>query len=331
MYGRLLQISLLAVGLAAMPLASGCSIKRMAMNKVGDALAVSTGGSFTSDNDPELIGDALPFGLKLMESILAETPNHIGLLTSLSKGFTSYSYAYVQMEADYVEEENLERAVELRTRARNLYLRARDYGLRGVDAKYKGFREEFFSDNPQQALSRLKHNDEETRNLVQWTIAPWAAAISVSKDHPELIADLPYIEAMMEWMFQWKGYAETQPLASVMMSFESVRTKVAPEEGTVEERVRRDFDAAVRATNGNAAGPYITLAEGVCVQNQNVEEFRGLLQKALEVDVDAVPENRLENLLLQKRARWLLSREDELFLPDLDSLDTPADEALATQ
>ena len=44
---------------------SGCSIKRMAVNKLGDALA-GGGTTFASDGDPELVRAALPFSLKLM-------------------------------------------------------------------------------------------------------------------------------------------------------------------------------------------------------------------------------------------------------------------------
>lgn len=305
----------LALGLCLL-FSDGCSIKKMAINKVGDALSQGTGGTFTSDNDPELVGEALPFSLKLMESILAETPEHIPLLISLSKGFTSYSYAYLQMEADYLEEENLPQARHLRERSRSLYLRARNYGLQGLEACRPGFTNEFFA-NPTSALEKLNVKKPENRLLVQWTLSPWAAAVSVSKDKPELIAELPYIEAMIEWMIHWEGYEQDPVLDSLLMSFEGVRTQVSSADGTLEERIRRDFAGAIKSTHGLSAGPYVTLAEGVCIQNQNATEFKELLETALALDVDAYPEGRLENLLLQKRARWLLSRIDDLFLPEL--------------
>ena len=47
---------------------------------------------------------------------------------------------------------------------------------------------------------------------------------------------------------------------------------------------------------------------------QNAVEFRWLLEKALEVDPDADLDNRLANLVAQRRARWLLKHIDELFL-----------------
>ena len=58
-------------------LLSSCSIKKYAINKVGDALA-GTGTTFASDDDPELIRSAVPFSLKLVESLLAENPRHEG-------------------------------------------------------------------------------------------------------------------------------------------------------------------------------------------------------------------------------------------------------------
>jgi predicted anti-sigma-YlaC factor YlaD len=61
------------------------------------------------------------------------------------------------------------------------------------------------------------------------------------------------------------------------------------------------------------ASPLVTYAEAVCVQKQQRAEFEQLLKQALAIDVDQKPEWRLTNLVMQRRAQWLLSREDELF------------------
>jgi predicted anti-sigma-YlaC factor YlaD len=65
---------------------------------------------------------------------------------------------------------------------------------------------------------------------------------------------------------------------------------------------------------GQLAGPLVALAEAVSVRNQNVAEFKALLNRALAINPDAKPEWRLVNLVMQRRARWLLSRIDELIL-----------------
>ena len=116
----------------------GCSIKKMAVNKIGDALA-SGGSTFESDDDPDLVGEALPFSLKLMESLLAESPRHTGLLLAATSGFTEYSYAFVGQPAERAFTVNLEESNELRGRSRRLYLRARAYGMRALEVRYPGF------------------------------------------------------------------------------------------------------------------------------------------------------------------------------------------------
>src|SRR5207237_6076571 len=129
---------ILLAGLMLSFAGSGCSIRRYALNKAADALAQS-GASFGSDDDPELIKAAAPFSLKLMESLLAENPRHLGLLSAAAGGFTQYAYAFVQDDADEAEPRDLAAAEALRARARRLYLRAERYGLRGLEVKHPRF------------------------------------------------------------------------------------------------------------------------------------------------------------------------------------------------
>ncbi len=64
--------SVLAILLAAGAL-HGCSVNGFVAGKVGDALAGS-GSSWSTEDDPELVREALPFALKTMESLAAEAP-----------------------------------------------------------------------------------------------------------------------------------------------------------------------------------------------------------------------------------------------------------------
>jgi hypothetical protein len=63
-------------------LLAGCSVRQVAVNWIGDALA-GGGGVYASDDDPELIREALPFGLKTFESLLESAPEHRGLLQAV--------------------------------------------------------------------------------------------------------------------------------------------------------------------------------------------------------------------------------------------------------
>ncbi len=292
--------------LAAATLGSGCSVKKFAINKLGDSLAKSS-TSFSSDDDPELVGQALPFGLKLMEGLLAESPKHRGLLFATSSGFTQYAYVYVQQPAEELEEQNLARADALRARARRLYLRARNYGLRGLEARHRGFEQALRAD-PKSAVRLAKAGDVP---LLFWTGVSWGAAIGVSKDDPELLADQPVAEALIDRAYQLNPDYENGAIHGFLIGYEGARQGA---KGDFAERSRKHFERVVALTHGQMASPYVALAEAVALPKQDRAEFERLLGRALAIDSNARPEWRLPNLVMQRRARWLLARADELFV-----------------
>ena len=295
-------VLLLLIGLS-----TGCSVRRVAVNKLGNALAGS-GATFASDDDPQLIRDAVPFSLKLMESLLAESPRHRGLLLAACRGFTQYAYAFVQEDADEVEGRDVAAANVLRARARRMYLRARDYGLRGLALKHPGF-DIALRQNPQQAVRQIRSISQAP--LLYWTAASWGAAISASKDAPELLAEQPVVEALIDRALQLDDEFNAGAIHGFLVSYEPSRQGVR---GDSAARSRIHFEKAIELSGGKLASPYVSLAETVSVSKQDRAEFQSLLQKALAINPDVNPESRLENLVMQRRAKWLLSRVDELFV-----------------
>jgi predicted anti-sigma-YlaC factor YlaD len=291
---------------AVLFLGSGCAMKHFAVNRVGDALAGS-GGTFASDDDPELIREAVPFSLKLMESMLAESPRHRGLLLAAASGFTQYGYAFVQEDADEMEATNLAASAALRVRARKLYLRARDYGLRGLEVNHRGFAQTLNSD-PKKAVRVTTKQDVP---LLYWTAAAWGSAISVSKDKPDIVADLPKVEAMIDRALELDEKFDRGAIHTFLISYEMARPGSKP--GDAVASARQHFDRAMELSGGQLASPLVAYAGAVCVQKQQKAEFDRLLKQALAIDVDRKPDWRLTNLVMQRRAQWLLSREDELF------------------
>jgi predicted anti-sigma-YlaC factor YlaD len=291
-------------------LTTSCSIRRTAINMVGDAL-VSGNSVYENDEDLELVGAALPFGLKLMEGLLAESPDHLGLLLTSCKGFVLYSYAYVHYEAEVAEEYDLDRARFLRKRARKLYLRALTYGLRGLERSYPGFENQLFVD-PQKAADRIdSKNRKRDLPFLYWSAAALGLALSVSLDDASLLARLPEVEAMIN-----RGLALDEQWEDG--SFHQVKIQLAGAKVGEPDRelIRHHYERALEFSQGRSAGLYIAYAEAVSVPAQNMAEFRSLIDKALSIDPDQHPESRLENLIAQRKARWLLDHVDELILED---------------
>jgi predicted anti-sigma-YlaC factor YlaD len=282
-----------------------CSLKTMAVNSVGNALAQS-GSTYASDDDPDLVKDASPFALKTIESLLAASPRHKGLLLAAAKGFTQYAYGFVEQEADFVEAQDLARATHLRDRARKLYKRGLGYGLRGLEVDLPGFAERLRVD-PAAALAKT-HKDQVP--LLYWTANAWGAAIAISKSDAELTADQSLVEALMLRALALDETFELGSIHDFFVSYEGGRASVG---GSVAE-AREHLDRALALAGGHRAAPLVAFAETVSVGAQNSAEFERLLKQALSVDPDALPDYRLSNLIYQKRARWLLARREELFV-----------------
>jgi predicted anti-sigma-YlaC factor YlaD len=287
---------------------SGCSIHRYALNQVSDAVAQS-GTTYASDDDPDLIKAAAPFGLKLTESMLAENPQHLGLLTSAAGGFTQYSYAFVQEDADEVEPKDFAAAETMRVRARHLYLRAQGYGLRGLEVKHPGFGTALLA-NPKAAVRTATKSDVP---LLYWTAASWGSAISLSKDNPELVGQIPAMEALIDRALELDESWDRGAIHTFMITYEMSRSGAA---GDPAARARKHFERAMTLSGGTDASPLVALAEAVDIQKQDAKEFESLLNQALAINPDANPDIRLRNTVMQRRARWLLSRESELFLTE---------------
>ena len=284
---------------------TGCSLKRMAVNGVANSL--SEGGDvFARDDDPELVRDALPFGLKTMESLLETVPKHRGLLLSACQGYTQYAYGFIQLEAERIESTQYEEAQRLQGRALRLFLRARDFGVRGLEVPHKGLASRL-SVRPDSVVRVLKKQDVP---WIYWTAASWGSAINLGKDRPELTADIEVVKALIQRGLELDETYEEGALHEAMILMEAL----PPAMGGSPERAQRHFVRAVDLSRGQRSSPYVTFAQSVSVASQNRKEFRQLLEKALDIDPDKNPKRRLETLILQNKARTLLARQNELFL-----------------
>lgn len=291
----------------------GCSVKKMAIRQVGNAFA-GTGTTFSSENDPELIREALPFSLKLMESLLAEVPDHQSLLLATSSAYAQYAYAFLQMDADRLEGEDFESAQALRARAANLFIRSRDYGLQALEINHAGFADQLAAD-PRQAVRGLKTSEVPQ---IYWTAAAWAGAVNLSKEDPHLIAEIPQMESLMDRALELDETWEHGAIHSFMITYSMAR-----QTGTADpvEAAKFHFEKAIEFSNGEQVSPYVALAESVAVQEQDSELFESLLHQALMIDPNEYLQYRLVNIIMQRRARWLLEHQDDLILPPLDDIE----------
>ena len=301
---RLLGVAPTAVGLLACGmLGSACSVKKFAVRQVADALSSGT-SVYETDPDVELVGDALPFSLKLVESLLDVTPRHRGLLLTAAKGFTLYSLAYIDTEGEILVEEDFERGTALRDRARRLYLRALGFAMRALDTQYPGISEQLRR-VPSDAAARVTGKDVE---MLYWAGVALGLSISTDPTDPRMVLRLAEVDALLERALDLDESWDGGSLHEFLLRLESSRPG-----GGDSETMERSFRRALELSRGERAGLYLSYAEAAAVPAQDRELFDEMIDKALAVDADRYERFRLLNHLAHRRARWLRSRTDDLF------------------
>jgi len=278
--------------------------------KLAAGALTSGGDAYASDDDPELVRGAVPFGLKTMEGVLEAEPGNEKLLQALAAGFTQYGYAFVAADAEVADlGGRLEEAKALRARSRKLFLRARDYGLRGLDARRDGLGKRLRAGGELAAvLSRAKKEDVP---LLYWTASAWTLAIVNGKGDMGLVSELPVPVAMMERALALDEAWGEGAIHEFFLSYLASRTAA---EGGGPERARAHLERALALSMNKKLGPRVAYAEGVLVQAQDRAAFTAALEEVLAADPDEVPRLRLANVLAQRKARLLLDHADDLFL-----------------
>jgi predicted anti-sigma-YlaC factor YlaD len=266
---------------------------------------VLTGDSevFASDDDPDLIREAIPFGLKTLEGLLASSPSHRGMLLSAAKGFTTYAYL-LQEEADRLEEQDRSRARLLRARIKRLYLRGRDYALRGLELAHPQF-EGLLRRDQESALAKTTREDVP---FLYWAGVSWGGSLSAGSDDLGLVSETPLFGSMLRRVVDVNERYEAGAAHEFLISYETSRP------GGSAGLAREHFRRALALSDTPRASLFVALAEGLSIKEQNLNEFKELLACALAIDLAREPKQRLVNVMAQRRARWLLARISELFL-----------------
>lgn len=307
--GRMLRLCCWGMLLGSIWTFPGCSIQSLVVKKAAAALS-GTGTVFSGDDDPELIQDALPFALKTYESLLQAAPDDDNLLLATGSAFTMYAYAFVQLAADTLPDERIGERKFRQARAKKLYLRARRYLFRALDIRHPGLVEALGQGNPDSVLARTQTADTA---LLYWTGMSWMGAFTADKFDMELAVGVPQAVALIR---RTMDLDDDYGRGAAHEFFISYFGSMPPSMGGSHDKARAHYARVLEIAGDTKAAPHVALATSVAVANQDADEFRSLLHKALSVSPDASEGDRLVNILSHRRARWLLDHIDQFFLID---------------
>ncbi|MDR0401337.1 MAG: TRAP transporter TatT component family protein [Treponema sp.] len=298
---------------------SSCSVNRLALRAAADALTGAGASTvFTGDNDPQLVGDAMPFAIKMYEALLEQSPDHQGLILSTGSLLVMYANAFVQGPAEFLPSFRYEERRTARERAKKLYIRGIAILRRGLEIKYPGI-----NDAPEEELAsylgKLKKQDVP---LLYWTAAGTLSAFSLDPFDYSLGRETPRCMAYIARAYELDPGFNSGALDDIyILAYASL----PPAMGGDPSRAEFHFAKSLERSGGKLAGPYVSYAQAAALPAQNYAAFRSNLQQALEIDLDADPPNRLANILAQRKARELLNRAgDYFFLNEDGELDMEA-------
>lgn len=273
---------------------SACSSQSLVTRTMADALASQ---SQAPEDDLQLAREASAFYLKLSESVLAQAPAHTALATAVSSGFTQYAFAFVSFDAEKLEATDVKAALVQRQRAARLYERARQHGLRALTLQQPDLLKALAGDQPVPLRA-------DQVALAYWTAAAWAASISLSKDQPERVADLPQVLRLALAADALAPAHSDGALASLLGTLEAARP------GGNLQLAASYFARSVQAGGERSAGVYVAQAEALALPAGDRSRFEVLLQQALQI---AQAHRNLPNEVMRERAQWLLNTLDDRF------------------
>jgi predicted anti-sigma-YlaC factor YlaD len=296
--------SMRGIGWLLLLSALACSPERWLADRLGRAL---TGGQslWNTDEDVELVREALPFALKTLESLVAASPQNPDLQLAACRGFATYALGFVALEAEELPAAEFLKAQEVRDRARRLLRRAREYCFAAWD----------------RWLPLLAKNLREGREIglaqcqarhvpaLYWTAVVWGGALSMGIDDPNLVVDLPLVRALLERAHELDPSFERGAIAELLLVFDALPESM----GGSPERARAHYEEAVRASGNRRASPHVTWAVHWAIPRQDRQEFEAALLRALAVEEASNSPDRLSNELTRRRARLLLNKAEELF------------------
>ena len=307
---RIIRHPTSAAALAALALLlSACSIEKLALKKVSRMLTSSSGADvFTTDNDPDFVGQALPFAVKLYETLLAALPDDPGLRLRTGSLYIMYANAFLETPADMTPRSDLERKDDLLARAKNLYLRGRDILFVALEKRNPAVRKQLHERQYAEAMAPFGKADAD---LLYWTALGWLAAYSVNPFDMDLGQTVPQTRAMIERVTTLDpGYGHGSLDSFYVSYYGSLPSYLGGDPAK-----SREYFAKAQAQEAKTdTSSLIALATTVSVKEQNAAEFKSLLERVLAFDVDSAPSSRLVNILNQRKARWLLAHLDEFFI-----------------
>ncbi|MEN8692018.1 MAG: TRAP transporter TatT component family protein [Desulfobacterales bacterium] len=300
-------ILLLAVMLTA------CSTRKMTVRAVSDVM-VDGVAAFEEDDDLELIEQALPANIKLLEALLESDPQNRQLLVLLARLYASYSFAFFdgRIEAAELTDMSVEiggsSIAETKKTAVRYYRKGNEYALRALEIRHPEARRQLTDLST--AGSFISGLDREEMPALFWYGFTLSADINYNRDSISAVGQGHLVEKAMQRVIEADEAYFYGGAHLVLLVYYGSRS---PLMGGKPELAIEHYR---RLEQMNGKGFYLAdlyYARFVLYQQQDRAKFTAVLNRILQ-DPATEERFRLYNKIAADRARIYLSAADRLFI-----------------
>ncbi len=295
---RTLRLYCLAAGLiAASSLLPSCAIIGAA-SKFDDVLM--------AEEDPAIAAGALPTMIVASEALYEADPKDQGKAVTLASLYVMYGNAFVQGPAAALPDERFEERQAQYERAGALYRRAYRLLQANLDRRLPGFVQAAVEGKAD--YSKFKKKDVA---LLYWSSAAVLAAFALNPLDFESARYLGLVSSFLgraaELDPSWNGGA----IYSLYLPYYASMPDYL---GGDKAKALAAYEKALEYSKGGSAALFVSYATSICVPADDYEGYAAALKRALSIDPDAVPENRLATVIAQADARRLLASAENYFI-----------------
>jgi hypothetical protein len=255
--------------------------------------------AFDTLSDLEVAKTGAAASLVQIEAMQKLAPDNEDALFMLLQSWTGYAGAFIEDEweqaYDRGDEESETREAE---RAKQAYDRAIDFGRRLMERRKAGFAAACRDyDSIKAYAARLDKDDAE--NLL-WMGAAWLSRGSVAAERPEIVAELFVGVALIE------RSVELNPNLAYALGTAALGAYHARAPDAELAQAKTLFERALAMTKRKALTVQVMYAQAYACNAHDSKLYRALLEEVMAAPEEALPEQRLENIVAKRKARRYL-------------------------
>lgn len=302
----------MAAGMVALSVLWGCSTRKLMVAEMTDLMETGA-GAFEADDDLDMLQQALPAHIKLLEALLASDPQNERLLVLLARLYGSYTFLFIDGRLERYQltgsppAAGAQTPAELKEKAVRYYARGVEYALAALQVRHPRAADRLYQVGS--SASFVQSLQRPDLAALFWYGFNLSGLVNHSRDSVAAIAKAHLIEKAMQRVIELQPDFYHGSAHLLLMIYHASRS---PMMGGNLASAQKHYDQLKQLNGDSFLLADLYFARTVVVQRQNRRLFEETLT-AVAGSAETEERFRLFNRVAADRAQLYLSAADRLF------------------